>query len=352
MSVPEISIVIPVYNRGTLIANTLASVAVAARGLNVETVVVDDGSTTPLADDLKRLGVHVDQLIRQENRGLLFARLTGLDATRGKSVLFLDSDDLVSPEKLHLHVEAMKSGDWDVTYTDAAELTVDHQGKPVGDPVPFNGYEAPINAPHFFLNVQPAPHAPVFDTAFLRRALSPAAYPPRSTFNAVAEIWFYHKASVLSARVRHLPGPHAWVGRHEGARLTDHWERLGIASLSVMEHFIADSPEGPHRDEARARVSARAFESWRRHPHGMPQAFQRRFLKVWQTARDVRRFPEGAGSFNKLARLFGAYPAALLLRRLRNPSYAKIRTMDGATLSQLLKETPVPTELIASCLPH
>ena len=77
-SQPDISIVIPVFNRGTLVRHTLASVRAASVGLAVETVLVDDGSTVPLADDLARLDLRVDRLVRQENRGLLYARLAGL----------------------------------------------------------------------------------------------------------------------------------------------------------------------------------------------------------------------------------------------------------------------------------
>lgn len=341
---PELSVVIPVYNRGRLVAHTLRSVAAASVGLRVETIIVDDGSATPVAEDLAALGLQVDKLIRQENRGLLFARLAGLAAATGRLVLFLDSDDSVSTDKLRLHVEAMRDGAWDVTYTDTAHVTLGADGGPCAEPTPGPPQRDASGGPDFFLCLQPAPHSPVFDTAFLRRAIAATAYPPRAAFNPVAEIWFYHKASVLPVRVRRIPGALAIVGQHGHGRLTDHWERLGLASLSVMEHFLADTPPGPHAAEARARVSANAFAAWRRHPHGMPLAIQRRYLRAWRRARDPRLLPEGGPFFLRLSRLLGALPAAWILRRLRNPSYKRIRTLDRGALAALLAANPPPPE--------
>jgi len=42
---PLVSVIIPVYNRGPMIRYALESVRRASAGLEVETIVVDDGST-------------------------------------------------------------------------------------------------------------------------------------------------------------------------------------------------------------------------------------------------------------------------------------------------------------------
>jgi glycosyltransferase involved in cell wall biosynthesis len=105
--VPDLSVIIPVFNRGELIRYTLESVRRASAGLDVETIVIDDGSTTPVAADLARLGYAVTKIHRQENRGLLFARLAGLAHVTGRYTLFLDSDDLFLPGKLSTMAEAL-----------------------------------------------------------------------------------------------------------------------------------------------------------------------------------------------------------------------------------------------------
>ena len=53
-SLPDVSIVIPVYNRGEIIRYTLESVRQAADGLSVEVIVVDDGSDPPAAESIAR----------------------------------------------------------------------------------------------------------------------------------------------------------------------------------------------------------------------------------------------------------------------------------------------------------
>jgi glycosyltransferase involved in cell wall biosynthesis len=53
---PDISVIIPVFNRGILIRYTLESVRRASAGLAVEFIVVDDGSEPPAAESIARLG--------------------------------------------------------------------------------------------------------------------------------------------------------------------------------------------------------------------------------------------------------------------------------------------------------
>ena len=120
MSQPDLSVVIPVYNRGAIIRPTLESVRRASRGLQVETIVVDDGSTPPTAEALAAIGFAPTRLVRQENRGLLFARLAGLAHVTGRATLFLDSDDLVGPEKFHRQLAAMRTAGADISNSDTA----------------------------------------------------------------------------------------------------------------------------------------------------------------------------------------------------------------------------------------
>lgn len=342
---PDLSVVIPSFNRTALLRRTLASVQQASSGWRIETIVVDDGSSPPVETTLRGEASGIDQLITQPNQGLLFARLAGLEVVRAPLVLFLDSDDFISREKLGLHIEAMRSGQAEVTYTDVASVEVDATGRPIRPPVPDTPYPEARDSADFFINLQPAPHAPVFRTDFLRRVLTQSAFPPRSSFNPVAEIWFYHKAAVIPITIKRIPGPHAIVGRHPQGRLTDQWEKLGIASLSVMEHFIADTPPGPLAAAARSLVAARAFGSWRRQPCGMPRDLQKRYLKLWRTARTAATSSGDTASFRAAARLFGALPVAWLLRRMRNASYPSIRTLDERTLRELMQTTPPPAAL-------
>jgi glycosyltransferase involved in cell wall biosynthesis len=93
-----VSVVIPCYNSGMTILKTVASVH-SQTWLNIEIVVVDDGSTDlETIDVLKALqGV---RLIRQENTGLPAARNSGFRAAAGAYLLPLDADDWLEPDAI------------------------------------------------------------------------------------------------------------------------------------------------------------------------------------------------------------------------------------------------------------
>jgi len=337
----DLSVIIPVYNRGELIRYTLESVRRASAGLAVETIIVDDGSTPPVADSLAPLGYAPTRLIRQQNRGLLFARLAGLSVATGRYTVFLDSDDLVGPEKFRAQIAAMDAAPADVSTTDIAQATIagDYDSiRPEPDPpVP-----DPVDAADFFLNLQPAPHGPLFRTDFLNHLVAQAFFPPSPLYNSVAEIWFYHNAAPFPARVLRVPGAHTIIGRHSGVRLTSHWERLGVASLAVMEAFVRHCPDFDATRRARALVGERAFLSWRRLPRGFSPAFGERLLGVWRSLPrgDVRQL--GGGSFQKLARLFGPERAARLFKLWQGGTYESCRTMPDEDFRRLLAALPAP----------
>lgn len=101
------SLIIPAYNEGERISRVL--VAALASELLAEVVVVDDGSTDGTAAQAEGLGARV---IRHEsNRGKARGMETGLGATRGEIVAFLDADLTgVTAEQIDHLVEPVLSG--------------------------------------------------------------------------------------------------------------------------------------------------------------------------------------------------------------------------------------------------
>lgn len=102
-AVPDFSIVIPVYNTGSFLPETIRS-ALAQDVPGVEVIVVDDGST----DDSHEVAQGFDQVttIRQKNAGDSAARNTGLARATGEFVVFLDHDDVLEPQALRRHLAA------------------------------------------------------------------------------------------------------------------------------------------------------------------------------------------------------------------------------------------------------
>ena len=96
---PLVSIVIPAFiatpRQADLLAETLDTVAVQSCQ-DFETLVVDDGS--PLAVERIAAGRRRTRVLRQPNGGSAKARNTGIAASRGRYLVFLDADDhLLSP---------------------------------------------------------------------------------------------------------------------------------------------------------------------------------------------------------------------------------------------------------------
>ncbi len=103
---PELTVVIPIFNTPEpLLRRAFESVsAVAAHGVTVETIAVDDGSEPACTEatlaeffDIDARGISFRLVSHIENAGLASARNTGLAAASGRWIIFLDSDDALIP---------------------------------------------------------------------------------------------------------------------------------------------------------------------------------------------------------------------------------------------------------------
>jgi len=106
---PLVSVVVPAYNYGHLIAETLGSLTAQTYG-DWECVVVDDGSTDETAEVVGAIAAHDRRVryVRQENGRQAAARNNGIGRSRGEYFQFLDADDLIEPHKLKRQVECLE----------------------------------------------------------------------------------------------------------------------------------------------------------------------------------------------------------------------------------------------------
>ena len=98
----DISVIIPLYNKGEFIERTLKSVAEQDIS-NWECIIVDDGSTDSSVEIVKEF-IRVNpgnwKHISQKNSGQTSARNHGVRIAQGTYLAFLDADDLWVGDKL------------------------------------------------------------------------------------------------------------------------------------------------------------------------------------------------------------------------------------------------------------
>ena len=109
---PLVSAIIPAYNSERYLEQAIRSV-LAQDYRPVELIVVDDGSTDRTAH--VAAGHPRVRLVRQDNCGVAEARNTGVRASSGAILAFLDQDDLWTPHKLSLQVGRLKDESLDYT---------------------------------------------------------------------------------------------------------------------------------------------------------------------------------------------------------------------------------------------
>lgn len=95
---PKISVIIPVYNLGHYIEETIRSV-LAQKQKDLEIIIVDDGSVDNTAEVLSRLDSPI-RYVKQAQQGAAAARNNGVNHASGEILAFLDADDVWLPNKL------------------------------------------------------------------------------------------------------------------------------------------------------------------------------------------------------------------------------------------------------------
>lgn len=129
MSGIPVAVVIPAYNAGDFVAQTLQSV-IDQTHKALEIIVVDDGSTDETASICRRFAAADPriQILSTENRGVAAARNTGIEASKADYIAFLDADDLWHPTYVERMLSALHPlpASWGAVY--ALHRFVDSEG--------------------------------------------------------------------------------------------------------------------------------------------------------------------------------------------------------------------------------
>ena len=112
---PEISVILPVFNSEEFIGKAIESV-LAQTFEDFELIIVNDGSTDSSKDIIDSFSDDRIRIINQSNQGPGAARNNALKIAQGSYVMYLDSDDWFCPDALEVAYGEINEYDADFTF--------------------------------------------------------------------------------------------------------------------------------------------------------------------------------------------------------------------------------------------
>lgn len=117
-----VSVVIPTYNYEKFVLKAIKSV-LSQTYSPIECIVVNDGSTDDTIKALEHYKSSI-KIINQANKGLSNARNTGINASKGSLIAFLDADDWWDPRKIESQIRVLEDNE-KLAAVGCAEYSVD-----------------------------------------------------------------------------------------------------------------------------------------------------------------------------------------------------------------------------------
>ena len=172
-----ISIVIPTYNRLPILQKCLLALEdqnLSDRQMvSYEVVLVDDGSTDATLEWLAANAAQVPhiKIYQQDHQGAAAARNLGVRSAQGDTIIFIDSDLVVTPVFLQAHIDALTTGQKELgsdrLFTYGAVINTCNFEEPTAEPYKITDFSAAYFATG---NVAIAKHwleeAGLFDVGF------------------------------------------------------------------------------------------------------------------------------------------------------------------------------------------
>ena len=227
-----VSVIIPTYNRALLIKESIQSVFNQTYR-PIECLIIDDGSTDNTAQLISRLQAKLATVdfkliyIKQDNSGAPAARNNGIKNSSGEFIQFLDSDDLLCPDKIKDQVSVFQNqakidgvyGNW---HHGTIESHVLVKGEKWKDPIDqFYGGRV------------------IHTLSFLfRRSFINTIGPWDESLKRNQEVDFFLRGALAGGNFEYLPKLTGLWREHEGERIVTSSGALG--ALAFHDKWIAE----------------------------------------------------------------------------------------------------------------
>ncbi|GAB2860572.1 glycosyltransferase [Pseudoduganella ginsengisoli] len=263
----RISLIIPAYNRASLIGATLDA-ALAQTAPFHEIIVVNDGSTDDTAAVVAAYGDRV-RYLEFANRGVQATRNSGVAAATGDYITLCDSDDLLEPA----FVETMQA--WLNKHPDTDALYCNFRTFDAESAHPEDKFaQAPAN---YFDGVQehgdflyPVPDIyarsirfqAFFSSGFIvRRAFFHALKGYNTNFKGIgSEDWEFSMRVMLAGKVAVCKQPLVKIRKHRGNTSRDNLRQVR-GTVHILQYSLANhAGAAAHRDLIMRSISRRQLE--------------------------------------------------------------------------------------------
>lgn len=263
-----LSLVIPTYNRGHLIDETIASALHQETPFD-EIIVVDDGSTDDTLSRLERYGDRI-RVLTSANAGVQNARNSGVAASDSSHIVLCDSDDLLHPAFCATMRRVMAAQpEIDIWYSNFIPFTTegDHANKLAQAPANFlEGARCSedycVDIPELYrrvLRYQPFfPSGSAFSKRFYE---SVGGYDAR--FNRVGgEDFEFLLRAICHGRLGYLTVPLVRVRKHDSNDSRDTLRTLQ-GEIRILEHSLQKHPGAvQHRQQVQAVIDLRRRQAF------------------------------------------------------------------------------------------
>lgn len=259
---PRVSVIIPAFNAEAFIGETLDSV-LAQTYPNIEIIVSDDGSTDGTRDRVAAYGCRVKYVRGENSGGVSRPRNTGVRASAGSLLAFIDADDIMAPGRIQAEVLCFaRHPNVGLVFSDYEEFGADQRHADGHFPT------CPLLRQHLAA-LPPASDALVLDPATATELLltenfgSSSPMVRRRVFDAVGgydqaalsseDFDFQFRAASLCA-VGIVPQVH-WRKRQHPQNMSANVERVLNWKIAVRQRILAAETVGRRRRKLRRRIA-------------------------------------------------------------------------------------------------